>query len=175
MYVKAGIKNLCNQSQYFLSIPPNLQAANGSQTSITCLFLPRHPFYIQVHFILQHRTSTFIYMFCASAWSQGIACMYVHHWHWHTAHSPTVWLLSSGSSAVSLFEYLSVCLFSVHSTVFIPFDACYDVQCYTLYVTSHPWLWMALWCPMLDTAISFSEGQCFCSVNTGQHRESCCL
>jgi len=34
MYIKAGIKNFCNQNQYFLSIPPTLQPGSSSQTSI---------------------------------------------------------------------------------------------------------------------------------------------
>lgn len=144
MYVKAGIKNFCNQSQYFLSIPPTLQPASSIQTSITRLFPPCHPFNIQVHFILRHRTFTFTYMFCASAWSQGIACMYVHSGHRHTAHSPTVWLHTSGSCAVSLFEYLSVCVLSCLSTPYLfhlmPAMMCTALHFMLFHILDYEWL-----------------------------------
>jgi hypothetical protein len=91
-------------------------------------------------------------MFCASVWSQGIICMCVCA-RWTLAHSTTVWFLSSGSSVPK-------CVSCLRTPYLF-----HDVPCCTLYVISHPWLWMALWCPMLHTAISFSEVQCFCSVN----------
>jgi hypothetical protein len=53
-------------------------------------------------------------MCCASEWTQGIACMCVHNGHWHIEHSVSVWFHIVGSSAVSLFEYLSVSLVSIH-------------------------------------------------------------
>lgn len=82
-----------------------------------------------------------MYVFCASAWSQGIACMCVHDGHGHTAHSPAVWLLSSGSNAVSLFQYLSVCLVSVHYLFHLmPAMTCTAMYLMLFHILGYEWL-----------------------------------